>query len=81
MNLKQKFLTLSQTQRDAEFVSVKNAAHLLAKHRTAIRRLIAQQKLSAVKVGGTYYIFRPSLEELVEEYPSATDKKSPSSES
>ena len=77
MNLKERFLTLSQAQRDAQLLPVKDAAYLLRKHRTAVRRLIAQKKLSAVQVGGTYYVDRQSLEEFVKEYPSASDKESP----
>jgi len=68
MTLKETFLSVPVERRGAEFLSVKEAAYLLGKHPSAIRRMIDEGKIQAIKVGGTFLVYKPSLLQLVQEY-------------
>ena len=67
MTLKEMCLSCPLDSRSVAFLSVKDAAYLLGKHPSAIRRMIDEGKLKAVKVGGTLFVYRPSLEQLVKD--------------
>lgn len=51
-----------------EFVSVKDAASTLRKSESAIRQMLPEGKVRAAKVGGTIWIWLPSLRVLIREY-------------
>ena len=66
MTVKNIFLSMPPKDR-SDFLSVKDAAYILGKHPSAIRRMIDEGKLKAVKVGGTWSVYRPSLEQQIQE--------------
>jgi len=45
----------------AEFIDVKTAAHLLHKSRSCVYNMLQTTELESVRVGGTVFIYRPSL--------------------
>lgn len=57
------FLRLSPDERSREYLAVKQTAARLGKHPSAVRRLIDEDKIPAIKVYGTIYIHWPTLEE------------------
>ena len=52
---------LNAKMRGRDFLTVKQAAVLLNKDDSTIRQMVSKGFLSALKVGGTIYIYRPSL--------------------
>lgn len=54
---------LNPKTRKLDFLTVKQAAILLNKDDSTIRQMVAKGYLSALKVGGTIYIYRPTLVE------------------
>ncbi|MGA2992907.1 MAG: helix-turn-helix domain-containing protein [Candidatus Korobacteraceae bacterium] len=67
MTLKEMFLGMPASERSRMFLTVKEAASILAKKASSVRRMIDEDKLKGVKVGGTWWVYRPSLEELVQD--------------
>jgi excisionase family DNA binding protein len=50
-----------------EFLTVKEAADLLGKGQTTIRTWIDTGKLQALRVGGTLYVYKGSLRQVIED--------------
>ena len=54
---------LDVTTRKRDFGTVRQIAVLLNKDESTIRQMVAKGHLSALKVGGTIYIYKPSVVE------------------
>lgn len=61
--LVERFLNASEHERKRDFWTVKQVAVLLNKDDSTIRQMVAKGSLSALKVGGTIYVFKPSVVE------------------
>lgn len=61
-------LSLHFQRHPEEFISVKDAAALLRQTPGAIREKVRQHKLHGVKVGGSVWIWRPSLDDFIVTY-------------
>ena len=59
--LRQLFLTLRGKAREAEFMTVTDAAEMAGCSRDAVLKWINESKVQAVKVSGKFRIWRPSL--------------------
>ena len=61
--LVERFLSATRRERDQDFWTVKQVAALLNKDDSTIRQMVSKGYLSALKIGGTIYIYKPSLVE------------------
>ncbi|MDQ3802236.1 MAG: helix-turn-helix domain-containing protein [Acidobacteriota bacterium] len=61
--LVERFLSATPRERERDFWTVKQVAALLNKDDSTIRQMVSKGYLSALKIGGTIYIFRPALVE------------------
>jgi excisionase family DNA binding protein len=60
-NLLERFFSLKERQRTAEFLSVKEIAAQLNLHPSRVRQLVDEGKLPSVKIFGRIYVHRPSM--------------------
>jgi len=61
--LVERFLSATRRERDQDFWTVKQVAALLNKDDSTIRQMVSKGYLSALKIGGTIYIYKTSLVE------------------
>jgi excisionase family DNA binding protein len=61
--LVERFLNAPLRERERDFWTVKQVAALLNKDDSTIRQMVSKGFLSALKVGGTIYVFKPSVVE------------------
>ena len=65
--LLQLFLTTRGKGREAEFITVADAAEMVGCTHNAILKWISEGKIEAVKVGGRFQIWRPTLNDHLHE--------------